>query len=560
MAKNVTIGIYGIPDIDDTEYPSLIHDHNLSVIIDGELVTYIHLERITENKYDARLPRYIEAIIRKLKLTTQDSLRVFFVDHEIGRSFISTGGKIRFEGDIKYGLSEKPIRGRLRWFDRFAEGYTVSHELAHILSCIPFFGIFEENSIQIHYDGGASVSNFSVWQFRSGRLKPITFHYKLKDLTGLLNANALVFSMVGSNLKNQNSVPGKFMGLASYGTYSDELEKWLQSHNYFKNIWSSKKDFFKAATDFTGRNIMQIDTKDPFIQDIAATIHHIFIRDSLYEILPYFDNLDSHTLYFTGGCALSIKLNSEILKTGAVENLYIPPCTNDSGLSLGAVYANHTGAGNMIKQHNPYLNNFDREKSSGIKFSRYTIKNVCKILNEGGILAICNGNGEAGPRALGNRSILARPDKRYLAQRISRNIKGREWYRPVAPIMLKRNATYFTGLHKFPDPARYMLLDFDILPEKINEIEGCVHVDGTSRIQVIFEKAQNHFMFEILEYLEEEFKLRALINTSFNSKGTPIVHTNEQAVKTAKMMKLDALVLDGELMVLNQEYLIQISS
>jgi carbamoyltransferase len=91
-----------------------------------------------------------------------------------------------------------------------------------------------------------------------------------------------------------------------------------------------------------------------------------------------------------------------------------------------------------------------------------------------------------------------------------------------------------------------MLLDFNILSEKHKELAGVVHADGTARFQTIFNRKENPFIFDLLQYLDKEFRVKALINTSFNSKGEPIVHTEQDAINSAKIMKLDGVVLNGE--------------
>jgi carbamoyltransferase len=134
-----------------------------------------------------------------------------------------------------------------------------------------------------------------------------------------------------------------------------------------------------------------------------------------------------------------------------------------------------------------------------------------------------------------------------LAEKISRRIKGREWYRPIAPVMLVENARYYTGIEEFPISAQYMLYDFDILSGKRGDIEAVVHVDGTSRIQILEKREQNPFLFDLLTICAEKYGLKALINTSFNLKDEPIVQTPEQALRSARKMNLDGLVINGEL-------------
>ena len=125
--------------------------------------------------------------------------------------------------------------------------------------------------------------------------------------------------------------------------------------------------------------------------------------------------------------------------------------------------------------------------------------------------------------------------------------KGREWYRPVAPVMLEKNARYFTGKDSIHPLSRYMLLDFDILPERQAELAGAVHVDGTSRIQTLFVREDNPWLWDLLTRLDERYRVKALINTSFNRRGEPIVHTPEDALASAREMKIDGVVINAKL-------------
>jgi carbamoyltransferase len=124
--------------------------------------------------------------------------------------------------------------------------------------------------------------------------------------------------------------------------------------------------------------------------------------------------------------------------------------------------------------------------------------------------------------------------------------KKREWYRPVAPVMLHEIAEKVTG-KRVHHLSKYMLLDFKILPEFQDKLQGVTHINGTARIQTFKHREDNPFIFDLLKYLWKNHKIYALINTSFNKKGEPIVHTKEEALKSAKNMNLDAVIIDYKL-------------
>lgn len=546
------IGCYAVPDTGTNSYPEWVHDHNISVLNGGKLNWFLHLERFTRKKYHAGMPEHLETLAKKLNLLPAKDTIFVFVDHEIGRSFISESGKIRFEAPLVNRVMEGLEPARLYWFGEWPQAYVLNHELAHIYSCIPFYGMFKDQSLLVHFDGGASRSNFSAWFYGNGKTELIEAHYKHKWLSSLFNANALVFSIINAKKKEQNSVPGKFMGLEAYGKHSFEIETWLRENNFFKDIWGNKTDFFKAVKKQFGYSLANFDTKNRFIQDIAATIHEIFIVESMKIFRELKERTKAKYLYYSGGTALNIKLNASIINEHLFKEVFIPPCTNDSGLSLGAAVAVSLKKGLQPELLSPYLNNQGISDSSNIKVNRDIIKEVAKMIHDGKVIGISNGFGEAGPRALGNRSIIARADNKILSQKISQKMKKREWYRPVAPVMLAQNAKFFSGIEYIPIVSKYMLTEFEILVDKIKELAGCVHVDNTSRIQVIFNRKENAFIHDLLQVLHSDYDIKAIINTSFNQSGEPIVHTEQDALISAKLMKLDALVLNGKLLEYNR--------
>ncbi len=543
-----TLAIYGIKDIKNSGYPVFVHDHNISFFDKGRILKYVQLERTTRKKYDNSLDREIYDLVKYEKLVDKD-FDIVFVDNVIGRAFISNDGEIRFEAPLNNDLASGLEKGKCWWYGKERDAYVLNHELAHIYSCLPFFGNFKENSLLVHFDGGASLSNFSTWIYKNNSLKKLEYHWDLKYLSSLFNANALAFAIIGAKEFDQHSVPGKLMGFASYGEYSIELENWLIENNHFQTIWGKKSTFFKKAKKDWNIEIKSFDQHHSFLQNIAATFQYVFQRDFVKKIEKLKEKTSNDYLYLSGGSALNILANTEIINKEIFNDVFIPPCTNDSGLSLGAGAFMEQLKHGKVEIHSPYLNNWNLEDVT-VNYCNEDISEIANHLIKGKVIAICNGFGESGPRALGNRSILALANSKKLAKKVSEEHKKREWYRPVAPVMMEKNAKYYTGLDKIHHLSRFMLLDFKVLEDKIKEIEGVVHVDGTSRIQTIFIREENPYMFDLLKELDQKHKIKALINTSFNIKGEPIVHTTEDAVRSAKNMKLDGVVVNGKLQLL----------
>ncbi len=545
-----TLSIYGIKDRYSTQYPSFVHNHNLCLMQNGKILQYLELERYTRRKYDNRLDLFIEELIDQNILHLPDDFDIVTVNSFAGNQFNSENGKLRIETQPFKKISEK-INSAYSWYQTKNEGkeinaYSISHELAHIFSNLPFFGSFKENSLLVHFDGGASISNFSAFTFKKGKLNFIEAHWELSHLSKFFNDNALNFAILGAKHYEHTSVPGKLMGFASFGKYSEKIEKWLVENNYFKDIWNNYNVFFRKAKQDFDIEISEFNTQNSFLQDIAATFQKIFEKQTIAKLSEFQIHTKTDYLYYSGGSALNIVTNSRIIELGVFKDIFIPPACNDSGLSIGAAAFLEWKKGSRIKKHSPFLNNVATDFSEDANFDKNLIQKTVNLLLQDKIIAVANGFGEAGPRALGNRSILALANSAELSKRVSIECKNREWYRPVAPIMLKEIAEKVTGkqIHHL---SKYMLLDFIILPEYKRVLEGVTHINGTSRIQTLEKREENPFIYDLLKYLWKKHKIYALINTSFNKKGEPIVHTKSGALQSAKNMNLDAVIIDYQL-------------
>lgn len=545
MNKNKpTIAIYGIQDRFDYEHPFYVHDHNLAFMQSGKLEWFLQQERISRRKRDNSLHVYLKSILKEKKLLGKD-YDLVFVDNVVGRTFLLQSGEVRFEAPLNQQLSAGVEKGNCWWFGEEKEAWVLNHELAHMFSCLPFYGNLQDNSLLVHFDGGASLSNFSAAIYKNGRFDWLEYHWDLKPYSTLFNANALVFAIIGAKLPEQNAVPGKFMGFSGLGTYRPDLGNWLKSNNFFQDIWGKTSVFFEAAKRDWGLELKSFSQKDPFIQDVAATLQELFTQQIVNKLQELQEKSGAENLYYTGGSALNIVANTSIVKSGMFQNVFIPPCTEDSGLALGAAAFAEWKKHGKVEVNSAYLNNWGIENFKA-DFSKETINKVADQLATKKLVGVCNNFGEAGPRALGNRSILAFAGSKDLAKTLSMEKKGREWYRPLAPVALEENVMYFTGQTEIHPLSKFMLLDFAVLPEKQQEISGAIHADGTARFQSISEESDNPFLFALLKQLDEKHGIKALINTSFNAGGEPIVHTEEDALQSAKKMQLDGVVLNGK--------------
>lgn len=546
-----SIGIYAIRDRNEYPSPGYTHDHSICQMQAGKVQHYLQLERHTRRKYDNQMHLHLESLIDQGLIPNAQTADWVFVNSFVGSSFLSKNGRFRVETKPRKKLKTTPVQVKgwgefSKWQGMEINAYSIDHELAHICSNLPFYGPFRENSLHIHFDGGASLSNLSIYIYRNGKLEVIDYHWQLNHLSKFFNDNALTFAMLNHSADQHLAVPGKLMGFATMGTASAGLQDWLKSHRYFKEMWEEHQPFYQAAkADFGWKGTLG-DTRDSFLQNIAASFQQTFQEEWLAYIAHVQQQVNADYLYLSGGCALNIVANTRIVNSGLFQDVLIPPCPGDSGLCLGAAAYLEWMKHKAIAIHHPYLNNV------GLSATQHThttesIMHIGDAIAAGRIIGLYQGAGEIGPRALGNRSIIARPDSKAIAEKVSITCKGREWYRPIAPVVLEKNAKRLTCLTTIHHLSQYMLLDFDIPERNRNAIGGVVHANGTSRIQTLFQREFNPFLWDLLIYLDEKHNIPALINTSFNAQGEPIVHTPDQARLSAMHMRLDGCIIDGQL-------------
>ena len=240
----------------------------------------------------------------------------------------------------------------------------------------------------------------------------------------------------------------------------------------------------------------------------------------------------------TGGYGLNVVSNENLVKNLPEVNFFFEPLADDSGNSIGAalyVYRERTNDKKIYKLKDTFFNHInhpiDRE---GTKATSY---DVAKLLDDQKIVAVFNGQAEAGPRSLGNRSLLfdaRNPD----AKDIINSTKGREWYRPVACSILKESAKDYFEMYNLEE-SPHMTISFTVRKEKKQIIPGVIHVDNSCRIQTVDTEIE-HF-YKLLKDFEKITGVPVLLNTSFNIAGKPLVETVSDAIDTFKETNIDVL-------------------
>ncbi len=539
-----TLGLYGIQDRQDHARPMETHDHGLCLTSRGEVLWSVELERLTRRKHDNHLPRHLDTLVRPGDAALPRDFRIAQVDSFVGRAFVSSQGLWRLEPDGPWRLSSRLRRGLGHVHHRPVETWMVPHELAHLGACLPFYGNFEEGALCVHLDGGASRSSVSVWRHEGRRLRKLHASWHLFEPVTRFANNNLVQAMTGHTWTEHQAIPGKLMALASYGRAEPEVLAWLKRNDWFRDIREHLEVPTRSAHEAFGWSGTWTWT-DPLVRTIAACVQEDFTTQVMGFLERWQRRTGARCLYLSGGAALNIVLNDALLRSGLFETVRVPPCATDSGLALGAATLLDYLSGADIRPAGPFLQRFGCDVAPGTGDG--LVQRAAAQLASGRVLALCQGAGESGPRALGHRSLLALPTE-ALRTRVSEQMKRREPYRPVAPIALAEEADrLFEGQPSRCELARYMLRGFTATAECRRVAPGVVHVDGTARLQVVgAADPELAWLRAVLECLRQEHGVPCLINTSFNGAGEPLVHTRQEALEAARRLGVDDLVLGSE--------------
>ncbi len=258
-------------------------------------------------------------------------------------------------------------------------------------------------------------------------------------------------------------------------------------------------------------------------------------------------------LCFAGGAALNCSANGELLRRGAFRDLFIPPSPHDGGTAVGcALYGliECLGAASEFRWSNDFLGPQPdetaleatlRAEAGDLIVERPDdlLGRVVEILDGGGVVALHHGRSESGPRALGNRSILADARHPGMQDHINFHVKGREWFRPLAPIVLWEAAPRIFDIDR---PAPFMQYAADVRPEYREQLPAITHVDGTARLQTVDAEA-TPFLHALLTRFEQRTGCPVLLNTSLNGKGDPLTETPSHSLACFRTTAMHALVL-----------------
>jgi len=577
---------------------ALYHDSAAVLLKEGDIVAAAQEERFTRLKNDHRFPEQaIEFCLKQGGITPSDLDAIAFYEKPITKFSrmletylaIAPRGWRTFPRVMSSWLSEK-IQIKQTLGEIFSNPGTkcpiffAQHHESHAASAF-YPSPFEEAAI-LTIDG---VGEWATTTLASGKgkhieiLKEIRFPHSL----GLLYSTITAFC--GFRV---NSGEYKLMGLAPYGraVYADILrENVIQIHedgsfhlnlDYFGFLSSDQMDHPRLH-GLLGGPPRQPDTPmEERFMDIAASIQAI-TEEIMIKLAQHARTVTGHrNLCLAGGVALNCVGNGKILKEGVFERLWIQPAAGDAGGALGAALAIYhqqnerksippSTPKNIDSMHGALLGpeydqgSIDRVlQKEGATYQTFTeepelLSHVASWLDQGLVVGWMQGRMEFGPRALGNRSILGDPRSSTMQSLINRKIKYRESFRPFAPSILQERAEEFFQLQGQASP--YMLMvaptqESIRLPagdekhglERLHALRSTLpavtHVDDSARVQSVSETT-NPLFYRLLKTFEKQTGCPALINTSFNVRGEPIVCSPKDAYDCFMNTEMDILVI-----------------
>jgi len=563
LALKPAVGLYGQ------------HDPSAVLFRDGEIVFGIEEERLSRNKHAVgEFPeRSIEACldhegidltdVDEIRLPYRPELRSRILGHYL-RDALSVGGLAAKANAIESVVrsqivsqffSTRSVERRLAAIDEPVPPIrTMEHHACHAASAFHPSGF--DDALVLTIDAKGEYDSTVVWDGTGGGLERVRT-YEHPNSLGLFYA--VVTEYLGYRMFNGE---GKVMGLAPYGERDPEIEAALREVvetgveydvTPLTRRWGTDHGVSLLEELFDRPRKKRGGEFDQWERNLAHTAQALLEETVLSITETYCRRFDRSTVALAGGVALNCKMNQCIRDSEVVDGIFVQPAAHDAGLAIGAGYIDQRPA-DVPEMTTAYLGpSYDTDEIVDL-FSVNKIAyelpeevepRIAERLADGALVGWFQGRMEIGPRALGNRSILADPRTVESRDRVNEFVKHREGWRPFAPSILEEAAPeYLVG----GEPAPFMIQTFDVREEKRRDLEAVLHpADDTTRPQTV-RADQNPRYHGLISEFEAITGVPALLNTSFNDNGEPIVTRPSEAIKDFFGMGLDVLVL-GDIVV-----------
>jgi carbamoyltransferase len=547
-----------------------MHDPSACIIKNGVLIAAAEEERFTRVKHaEVTFPiNSIKYCLKKAEIQPHD-LSAIAIPYEpalyrrkdIARwAFSISNNLLRKPIEAAYYLAlhqyamitkERRINKKLGpGFEKIPIHY-VNHHLSHASSAFNCAGL--KNALTIAADGAGDRYSSVMYDCNNNFLNPF-FEKEADSSIGLIYT--FMTQLLGFRRLDGES---KVMGLAAYGKHDKRLSEAL------KKILRPTKEGYYSLRAASFKQIKPIlDELFPGVKPLTfqppqynANIAHA-LQSALENIMANLANIGHNetgnkNICLSGGVALNCKMNGELLKLDWLDEIFIQPASNDAGLAIGAAFKvyNDLGYKSNYLMKDVYLGPeySDQQIIKALKDNEISFEahgdiagEAAYLLSKGKIIAWFQGRMELGPRALGNRSLLANPCIKGMNDKVN-EIKRREKWRPFCPSMTYENKDEFLINSRY---APFMILSFSTSQNAIKTMPAVIHIDGSTRPQTL-RREINPLYYELLRKFEGETGMPVLLNTSMNLKGEPIICTPKEAIEFYLKTKIDALCLNDYL-------------
>ncbi len=559
---------------------SVYHESSAAIVVDGKLLFAIEEERLNRVKHAKPanldnphlLPHLaINECLAKagIRLEQVDVIAVSFnpikrlVRHRNLTEACEPEGWGTETGEQKFfdrimtiprQLTEQGFAGQFMWVD---------HEMAHAASA--FYPSGFDHAAIISIDG---IGEFESASLGEGNKRNIHFN----SIVDYPNSIGFLWEKFSKFLGFSEYDACKVMSVASFGDpeiYARQFEDLahVSGNGFLLDAKTLNFRFENYSALESLFNIKKRNADEPLLEahyNIAAALQRVTTKILLHLCETVYAQTKSKNLCMAGGVALNCVANTILFEQGPFENIFIQPAANDAGTALGCAFY----AYNLImqpesietqKQEHTYLgSSFDNDQIlSEIKNSNaFHIKldnievEVARLIARGKVIGWFQGAMEFGPRALGNRSLLADPRNADMVRYLNSLVKHREDHRPFCPSVLTEYAGEWFDIKKEAEAARYMLMAYPVKKDKIARIPAVVHVDGTSRIQRVDSRTNPKYHRLISEF-HKLTGIPLVLNTSFNDRE-PVVCTPKDAIKTVLRTNIDYLAIGDYLVAKDQ--------
>jgi carbamoyltransferase len=533
---------------------AVFHDSAAAVVVDGRVVAAAEEERFTRRKHAKRavpfsaweLPeRAIGWALAEAGLEAADLDAVAY-SYDPALVDLDSGGLDPTWEELRTTYAARApifLKTALPGYD--GEGFHfVRHHVAHAASAGLAAPFGDDDTIGdcavLVADGRGEATSMLSGEYRGTKLDILAAQ-------SLPHSLGLLYEDLTAHLGfERSSDEYKVMAMASYGTprHLEEFRKLVYptSDGGFRTHpvdWAALAPQRRAGSeDFDERHA-----------DLASSVQAV-LEEVLLRLCDWLaERTSTDRLALAGGVALNCVANTRLVAEGPFRQVWPQPASGDSGTALGAALTVAAEAGDAIEpMATAALGRGWREaeieqilRTARIRYEQPAsiAEAAAEVIAGNGVVGWFQGRAEYGPRALGQRSLLAHPERADNVERLNQ-IKGREQFRPVAPMVLASRAAEI--FRRGPIPSPYMLFVHDVVPEWHDRLRAVTHVDGTARIQTV-DAADNPLVADLLAAFERRTGIPVVVNTSFNTAGRPMVDSPRDALEVFGSAPVDALAI-----------------